>query len=77
LHYRDHHPYSDVDVEKMTSEFKKSDSDYLVTTEKDAVKLQSLFPRPEMLWSASLKVTELGHKGRLHEIISQLLRATG
>lgn len=76
LHYRDHHPYSAADVEKMTAEFKKSDSDYLVTTEKDAVKLQSLFPLPEMLWSATLKVSELGHKGRLYEIISQLLRPT-
>lgn len=76
LHFRDHHPYTTADIENIVVEYKKSQSEFVVTTEKDAVKLQNLLTRPEMFWAASLQVTELGHKGRLYEIISQLLRPT-
>lgn len=74
LHFRDHHQYTAADVEKIEDEFRKSGADYLVTTEKDAVKLKSLMKETALLWGASLEVTELGKKGRLHEIISQVLR---
>ena len=74
LAYRDHHQYTDSDVKHIISEFEKSQCDYLITTEKDAVKLRSLMPHPSQLWSATLEVTEIGKKGRLHEIISQLIR---
>ncbi|MBV2169496.1 MAG: tetraacyldisaccharide 4'-kinase [Bdellovibrio sp.] len=74
LHYRDHHQYTAQDVKHIEEEFRKSEADYLVATEKDAVKLIHLLSDPSMLWSASLEVAEQGKKGRLHEIISQFLR---
>lgn len=73
LHFRDHHQYTTADVRKIEEEFNKSQADILVTTEKDAVKLKSLFSDGSLLWQASLEVVELGKKGRLHEIISQVL----
>lgn len=74
LHYRDHHQYSESDVEKIMQEFQHSQSDFLVTTTKDLVKLRHLIANPKMLWGANLTLQELSQKGRLHEIISQLLR---
>lgn len=74
LHFRDHHQYTDHDIKKIEEEFRKSQADYLVTTGKDAVKLRQLMSDPSLLWSASLEVAEHGKKGRLSEIIGQVLR---
>ena len=74
LHYRDHHQYTDSDVRHIVEEFEKSQCDYLVMTEKDAVKLRPLLPSNPALWSASLEVVEQGKKGRLDELIRQTLR---
>ncbi len=74
LHYRDHHQYSAQDAAHIYSEFKKSEADYLITTEKDAVKLSAQLSDPSVLWTASLEVSEVGAKGRLHEVIQQVLR---
>ncbi|KHD87820.1 MAG: tetraacyldisaccharide 4'-kinase [Bdellovibrio sp. ArHS] len=74
LHYRDHHQYTAADVAHIEDEFRKSKADYLITTEKDAVKLRQLFSDSSLLWSASLEVVEQGKKGRLHELICQILR---
>lgn len=74
LQYADHHQYTAQDVTALEQAFKKSNADYLVTTEKDAVKLQDIFSDPSLLWKASLQISEQGQKGRLNEIISQLVR---
>lgn len=74
LHYRDHHQYTAEDVKTIEAAFRKSQADYLVTTAKDAVKLRHLFNDASTLWSASLEVAEAGKKGRLREIIGQILR---
>lgn len=74
LHYRDHHQYSAEDAAHIYSEFQKSEADYLITTEKDAVKLSAQLADPSILWTASLEVSEIGAKGRLHEVIQQILR---
>ncbi|HWU41964.1 MAG TPA: tetraacyldisaccharide 4'-kinase, partial [Bdellovibrio sp.] len=73
LHFRDHHQYSDSDVRHILEEFEKSQSDFLVTTEKDAVKLRPLLPKSAVLWSASLEVFEMSKKGRLNELVRQVL----
>lgn len=73
MHFRDHHQYSEADIKNIENEFRKSGADLLVTTEKDAVKLRHLFKDASLLWSASLEVAEVGKKGRLHEIIGQVL----
>ena len=43
LKFSDHHIYSKADLNKITERFLSSDSDILVTTEKDALKLPSNF----------------------------------
>ncbi|WP_413944455.1 tetraacyldisaccharide 4'-kinase [Bdellovibrio sp. HCB-162] len=74
IHYRDHHQYTDHDSKHIEEEFHKSQAKYLVSTEKDSVKLRHILSNPSQLWSASLEVAELGKKGRLSEIIGQVLR---
>ncbi|MGZ3772641.1 MAG: tetraacyldisaccharide 4'-kinase [Pseudobdellovibrionaceae bacterium] len=74
LHFNDHHQYSSADVIAVEKAFLASKADYLITTEKDAVKLRHLMSDPAILWSASLEVVEQGKKGRLYEIISHILR---
>jgi tetraacyldisaccharide 4'-kinase len=74
IHFRDHHQYTEGDVKKIWDEFQKSQADYLITTAKDAVKLRTLMPKNSQLWSSWLEVNEAGKKGRLHEIISKVLR---
>lgn len=73
LHFRDHHQYTAEDVRTIEAAFKRSRADYLITTAKDAVKLRYLFKDASLLWSASLEVAEAGKKGRLREIIYQIL----
>lgn len=43
LKFSDHHIYSETDLAEIKNNFQSSDSDYLVTTEKDAFKLPSYF----------------------------------
>ncbi|MGZ6470750.1 MAG: tetraacyldisaccharide 4'-kinase [Bdellovibrio sp.] len=74
LHYSDHHQYSSEDLKIIEQEFKNSGADYLICTEKDAVKLRHLISDPSLLWSASLEVVEQENKGHLYEIINHVLR---
>lgn len=74
LHFRDHHQYKSQDAQKIQTEFENSGADYLVTTEKDAIKLRNLMDKNLDLWSASLEIAEQGKKGRLSEIIDQVGR---
>jgi tetraacyldisaccharide 4'-kinase len=39
--FTDHHRYSEKEIEELKTVFIKSDADYLVTTEKDAMRLQN------------------------------------
>lgn len=73
LYYRDHHQYRAVDIREILADFAKSGAQYLVTTEKDAVKLRSLLPEDSLLWSASLEVVEISRKGLLYEKVRALL----
>ncbi|TKJ42500.1 tetraacyldisaccharide 4'-kinase [candidate division LCP-89 bacterium B3_LCP] len=43
IHFSDHHNYKPSDVEKLATVLNRAQADYLVTTEKDAVKLGPLF----------------------------------
>lgn len=72
LHFRDHHQYTNDDIKRIESEFTNSKADFLVTTEKDAVKLRSLMSEPSQLWIAKLEVAEVGQKGRLHAALSKI-----
>jgi tetraacyldisaccharide 4'-kinase len=76
LHYKDHHQYNENDFKKIISDFESSGCDYLVTTEKDVVKLKPLaegLTQGPQIWSVRLEVSELGKRGRLDELIHQCL----
>lgn len=71
--FRDHHRYSGKDVQQIVLDFKKSMADFLITTEKDAVKIKPLLEGQNFFWAALLEVTEVGEKGLLNEKIRSLL----
>jgi tetraacyldisaccharide 4'-kinase len=77
LHFRDHHQYSDEDLQQILNKFNKSECDYLITTQKDAVKLIPMVKKMNsapLIWSAHLDVNELEKRGRLDELIHHYLR---
>ncbi len=47
--FRDHHIYTKNDIKKIEIEAERCDADFLVTTEKDAVRLAGFNPRIEVL----------------------------
>jgi tetraacyldisaccharide 4'-kinase len=74
IHYRDHYQYTPQDVVNILAAYQKSGADFILTTEKDRVKLLSLIGDSDFFWSAPLVVMEKNEKGRLNEIIRQLYR---
>lgn len=72
--FRDHHPYTDMDVQEILAEWEKAGKPRLVTTEKDFVKLQSLWPADVPLWMAPLEVKLLSQQDLFYEILDQVRR---
>ena len=70
LVYRDHHRYSENDVSRLIAKFQSSRVDYVLTTAKDAIKLQN-FAR---LQSLPMYVLELRFSAVENEV-NELLRA--
>lgn len=44
VEFPDHHNYTQYDIDKITNTFKKSNADFIVTTQKDYVKISNNFP---------------------------------
>lgn len=71
LVYRDHHAYSNKDLDKVLTLGRELNIQRIVTTEKDAVKMSSLNPSEKNIWVAelvpklSLRVKSLHEKIRL------------
>lgn len=53
---RDHHPFSQQELGRVMEEFEDSGAEFIVTTEKDAVRLSNLNLRGVPLYSAGLEV---------------------
>jgi len=56
LEFQDHHDYVFKDVQKILHEHEKLQPDYIVTTEKDAVKLRKFPELLEKLWILEIRV---------------------
>jgi len=56
LEFPDHHDYIYEDVQKMQNEHDKLKPDYIVTTEKDAVKLRKFPELLEIIWILIIRV---------------------
>jgi tetraacyldisaccharide 4'-kinase len=54
--YRDHHPFSQTDLDKATRAAKESGADAILTTEKDAVRLEGLKHGDIPIYAAQLEV---------------------
>ncbi len=56
LEYADHHDYSIQDVRKILKEQQNLNPDYIVTTEKDAVKLRQFHELSDQVWILEMEV---------------------
>ena len=72
IRFGDHHVYRARDVERLAMAFNKVQADYLITTEKDAVKLGMLFEALPIL-VAEVEVEWLRGLDNLHRELSALL----
>lgn len=72
LAYRDHHQYSEEDLKFILESFKRSGAQYLVTTQKDAVKLLPLLKGSVPLWVAPLEVDMMNAERGLDEALEQI-----
>ena len=59
--FSDHHWFTTSDTNKLIEEFKKSEAEYLVTTEKDRVRLPEEFIEQVPLLELALSTQWLGH----------------
>jgi len=56
IEFPDHHDYSTEDVRKILEQQQKLKPDYLLTTEKDAVKLRSFAELAEQIWVLEMEM---------------------
>lgn len=72
--YRDHHAYTALDVESILRRWQNAGQPLLVTTEKDCVKLRSLWPKGVPLWVVPLEVQIQSEEEAFYEILDGVLR---
>lgn len=71
--FKDHHPYTSVDVQEILRKWKaKGAESLLVTTEKDQVKLKELWPLDVPLWFAPLEVQIQSEEKAFYEVLDQV-----
>lgn len=56
LEFGDHHRYKSADLEKLIRGHKQNNFDYIVTTLKDAVKLEKIWPRNQPLYYVEIEI---------------------
>ena len=71
--FPDHHDYSEADLRSLASEARQSGADILVTTDKDAIKLQTLRPCEFPLWSLGIRPDFGEEDSRFERLLSDLL----
>jgi tetraacyldisaccharide 4'-kinase len=68
LAYRDHHNFSDLDFQRISLVAKSKNSQNIVITEKDAVKIRST-SADFAIWVAELNINLVKNRDRFHEIL--------
>lgn len=74
LVYRDHHQYTSEDVKSITQAFERSGADYLLTTQKDAVKLLPLLQDKSKLWVAPLEIDLMNAERGIDAALDKIIR---
>ena len=69
LRFPDHHAYTRADVEHIRAQAKRSGVEYILTTEKDAVKLAGFLPEADPFWAIRLKTEMRERKAELEQLI--------
>jgi tetraacyldisaccharide 4'-kinase len=69
LRFSDHHVYTEADIERIRACFQASGSEVMLTTEKDAGKLQPLVRGDEPLWAVRLRTEFIDRKEELQRLI--------
>jgi tetraacyldisaccharide 4'-kinase len=69
LEFKDHHRYISPDLEKLIERYKENNADYIVTTLKDAVKLEEIWPQNQPLYYLEIKI-ELDRKDEFFRLIN-------
>jgi len=54
--YRDHHPFTQADLDRATAEARQTAADLIITTEKDAVRLEGLRPGAVPVYAARMEI---------------------
>lgn len=77
IRFRDHHPYTMADIDRLAETGRRAGCDAFVTTEKDAVKLdaamRSRLNRVAPLWTAALTVEIADEKAALDDMRKSLI----
>jgi tetraacyldisaccharide 4'-kinase len=60
--FPDHHGYDEVEVRRLIRSAKDRDADYLVTTEKDAVKVQEYIKSGDSIWTLRVDPVQIEDK---------------
>ena len=71
---RDHHPFSQHELDLTMEEFRESGAEFIITTEKDAIRLKNLDLRGMPLYSVGLE-TYSSEEARFREWVLPLLPA--
>lgn len=69
LRFPDHHVYTSGDVDHIKAQAARSGAEYILTTEKDAVKLAALLSDAEPFWAIRLKTEMMERKAELEKLI--------
>jgi tetraacyldisaccharide 4'-kinase len=80
LSYRafpDHHPFTLEEIESLMGEKDTAGADYLITTEKDWVRLADLLPQVQFLAYLTIKFDILSEKKRFFTMIRESMRKKG
>jgi tetraacyldisaccharide 4'-kinase len=75
--FSDHHWYSDNDIKKIIEARRKQAADFIVTTEKDVVRLRRQFSRfleTEPIFVAEIQQEVLAGEEKLNELLKQVVR---
>jgi len=76
IRFQDHHKYGPRDVERLATAYAEERSDYLITTEKDAVKLGGLFEALPIL-VLEVEIEWLKGLDNLHRELAKLFGSSG
>jgi tetraacyldisaccharide 4'-kinase len=69
LRFADHHAYTEGDIKRIRASFHSSGSDVMLTTEKDAGKLESFVRGDEPFWAVRLRTEFVDRSEELQRLI--------